>query len=250
MHSPTMRVVAILNIVASHNGELTMSEISRLLSIPVGTICPILQTLVSTNFLELSRESRFYSVGIRSFLSGMPFIESNNSFASIRSVLEELTSGTGETAHFSRLDGGNVLYLLKIESPQPIRMYSALGKTLPAYGTGLGKALLSECTLDELRQIYPNGLKPITKNTITDFDELYSQLQNVRETGFAYECEESNEGVLCIARPIRKNGRVCAAISVCVPIFRYSEEKRTLIESMLRNASEKIEEIVPYLDYV
>ena len=127
MHSPTMRVVAILNIVASHNGELTMSEISRLLSIPVGTICPILQTLVSTNFLELSRESRFYSVGIRSFLSGMPFIESNNSFASIRSVLEELTSGTGETAHFSRLDGGDVLYLLKIESPQPIRMYSALG---------------------------------------------------------------------------------------------------------------------------
>lgn len=250
MHSPTMRVVSILNLVASHNGELSLSEIARLLSIPVGTICPILQTLVGTNFLEISRESRTYSVGMRFFLSGMPFIESNNSFAAIRTVLEDLTARTGETTHFSRLDGGDVLYLLKIESPQPIRMYSALGKTLPAYGTGLGKALLSECSKEELRQIYPHGLQPLTKYTITDIDELYSQLEEVRRTGFAYECEESNEGVRCIARPIRKNGKVCAAISVGIPVFRYTEDKKTAIEVMLKSTADKIEEIVPYLDYV
>ncbi len=245
-----MRVVSILNLVASHNGELSMSEISRLLSIPVGTICPILQTLVRTNFLELSKESKTYSVGMRFFLSGMPFIESNNSFAAVKTVLEDLTAKTGETSHFSRLDGGDVLYILKIESPQPIRMYSALGKTLPAYGTGLGKALLSEYSLDDLRALYPNGLKPLTKYTVTDIEELYAQLLEVRRTGFAYESEESNEGVRCIARPIKKNGKVCAAISVGIPVFRYTEEKRAAIEKMLRSASEKIEEIVPYLDYV
>ena len=250
MNSPTMRVIAILNLVASHNGELTLSGIAKALTIPSSTIYPILGTLVEASFLDINPEKKTYSIGLRCFLSGMPFIVSNNSFSSISTILNELTAQTGETTHFSRLDGGDVLYLLKVESPQPIRMYSALGKTLHAYGTALGKALLSDFSLNDLKRIYPDGLQPMTDNTITDFNVLKKQLDDVKKTGFAYECEESNIGVRCIARPIHKNGKVAAAISVGVPVFRYTEEKRKKIESLLIEASEKIEEIVPYLDYV
>ncbi|MBO8436491.1 MAG: IclR family transcriptional regulator [Spirochaetes bacterium] len=250
MHSPTMRVISIINLIASHNSELTLSGISKALSIPSSTIYPILKTLVETSFLDMNQENKTYSIGLRCFLSGMPFIGSNNSFSSISAILNELTEATGETTHFSKLDGGEVLYLLKVESPQPIRMYSALGKTLPAYGTALGKALLSDFSLEQLHSIYPDGLRALTENTITDFDVLKTQLDDVRATGFAYECEESNIGVRCIARPIHKNGKVAAAISVGIPVFRYTEEKRKEIESLLLEASERVEEIVPYLDYV
>ena len=56
-----------------------------------------------------------------------------------------------ETCHFGILVGGDVLYLLKIDSPEPIRMYSSGGRRLPAYATGIGKALLSDYTLPMLK---------------------------------------------------------------------------------------------------
>lgn len=249
MHNPTARVINVLNTVSAHNYEYNLSGLSRTLGIPVGTLFPILQTLVEFNYLDLA-DNGLYGIGMKLFLSGYSFVQSGNSLSAIDAALQDLTSAVGETSHFAKLDNGNVLYLAKIEAPQPIRMYSAIGKTLPAYGTGLGKALLCMYEKDELKKMYPNGLQALTKNTITDFDVLYAQLQEVKSSGFSYECEESNLGVRCIAKPIFKNGAVVAAISVVIPVFRYSEEKKNEIESQLSIAAGNITKIVNYLTYL
>jgi len=168
----------------------------------------------------------------------------------IESILKELTLKTGETSHFAKLDGGNVLCLVKVESSQPIRMYSAIGMQLPAYGTGLGKALISDMTKEQIMELYPDGLNPMTENTITDFDLLYSQIETIRETGFAFECEESNSGVRCIAVPVKNEGKVVAAVSIGIPIFRYTEEKRIMIQNLLRSSLLDIEKITSNLDCI
>ena len=52
---------------------------------------------------------------------------------------------------------------------------------------------------------------------ITSFDTLYSQIEEIRETGFAYECEESSKHIACVARPICKGKNLIAAISIATP---------------------------------
>lgn len=248
VHNPTMRVVNILEVVASHNGELSLREISRATSIPPGTLMPILRTLSATQFLSMDVQTKRYSIGLRAFLTGAPFAKSSDSYAGIKAILAEMSEKTGETSHFCTLHEGNVLYVSKVDSSQPIRMYSDIGKQLPAYGTAVGKALISERSREELNNLYPDGLEPLTDHTIIDMDELYAQLLEVRKTGFAYECEESNPGIRCIATPIRMQGEIVAAISLVVPIFRYSEEKRQRYEGILKSGACMIAELLPHLN--
>lgn len=117
-------------------------------------------------------------------------------------MVKQAAYGCGETCHFAVLDGKDALYLFKEESPEPIRMISSAGKRIPAYSTAIGKALLSRYTDEEIRKMYSDGLKKLTENTITDMDELLSQIRKIRVDKMAYETEESSHNITCIAVPI------------------------------------------------
>lgn len=247
-HKPTMRILSILDFVSSESGGCKLSEISAELGIPMGTLSPIVHTLKDNKYLCYDERSQTYTIGIGLFEVGSRYMQCTNSFEDITSILQEIVQKCGETVHFGVLDGGNVLYLAKVDTLEPVRMYAAIGKRLPAYGTGIGKALLTDYTMEELHQIYPDGLKPLTVHTITTFDELHRQLQTIKETGFAYECEESNELIRCIARPIYKNQKIVAAISVSIPTFRYTKEKQDLIEQLLKEYSVYATQIVAFMN--
>lgn len=246
MHNPTERVLKILEYVSVEPGR-TMSEISKALGIPVGTIHPIMQTLAAWNFLTLAKDNT-YSMGLRAYLTGLSFVSEKDSFDVAKNILRHLTEVTGETSHMAMLDGGNVLYLAKIDSPQPIRMFSAIGKQLPAYGTGLGKALISDMGRDEIEALYPEGMSKLTDNTIADIDTLMEELESIRKTGFAYETEESTLNVRCIARPVRQDGRIRVAISVSIPTFRWNDELKKKTEKALAAAAAETERILPQLN--
>ena len=247
LHKPTWRVVSVLNYISANKG-VTLAECSSALGIPVGTLYPILQTLLELEYVSMDYETRKYYPGLSMFLAGSAYISADSGYSSVKSILAKTAERCGgETMHFARLEGGNVLYLFKIESTCSVRTYSAVGSVLPAYGTALGKSLISELSADELRALYPEGLKPITENTITSFEILEAQLEEVRKTGFAYECEESNYDVRCIARPLRKDNRIVAAISVSLPVFRYTDEKRKKIENELSKAGAQMETLLPYI---
>ena len=250
LHNPTLRVVRILDVISSHNGELTMSEISRLTDIPRGTIVPILKTLCASKYISMDRSFQKYSIDVRLFLSGASFAASEtSSYNGLQAVIQKVSEESGETVHMGTLDAGNVLYVAKHESSQAVRVSStAIGKELPAYGTALGKALLCEYTLPQLVDLYPEGLKPITRNTITNMNVLLRQLEEVRNTGFAYESEESSYGVRCIAKPLYLNGAVVASISFSIPLFRYTEEWRHQLETILTETAAVIGQILPYMN--
>lgn len=246
-HRSTDRLLDILEQVAEHPGELTLSEISAGLDIPKSTISPILHTLTARGYLSADVRGR-YAIGASSYLLGWSFLSNLHFLDEVERILDALTAACMETSHFAMLSEGNILYLKKAESPQQIRMVSTVGLKLPAYSTALGKALLSDCTREELDALYPKGFTALTPKTVTDLDVFFAQLQEVRRTGFAYESEESNEYICCIAAPVRKGGRIVAAVSVATPVFRYNEEKAAAIRPLLLDACRKIEKPLSVLD--
>lgn len=177
-----------------------------------------------------------------SYLSQLNFLDE------VEKILTNMTNVCMETSHFGILKGGDVLYLKKIDSPEPIRMTSRVGMRIPAYGTAIGKALLMDTEFLELKRLYPNGLKALTENTITDFNDLANQLSEARLLGYTYEMEESTQYIRCFAVPIRKKGKVVAAISVAIPIFRYTEERAKLVRTLLFDSKNKIETILNNVD--
>ena len=248
-HKPTLRVVKILEEVAANNGELTMSDIARRTSIPPSTIMPILQTLTGVQFLRLDARTMRYYVGLKTFLSGAVFAK-NSTYGGINAIVDSIAKESGETAHFGLLEGGDVLYVIKAESQQHIRMYSEIGRRLPAYATAVGKALLAYHSRGDLERLYPDGLKALTEHTVTDFDQLHAQLTVVKEGGFAYEWEESNPGISCLAKPLVHGGAVVAAFSIVIPTFRYTEELKAKAEQILTEASRLAEALLPFADLV
>ena len=247
-HKPTMRIISILEFVSSSAQGCKFIEISNELGIPMGTLSPIIHTLREKKSLSYDEKTQLYTLGIGLFEIGSRYMQCSNFFGDVTSVMQEIVRGCGETVHFGILDGGNVLYLAKVDSTEPIRMYSAIGKRLPAYGTAIGKALLCDRTEEEVRTLYPGGLTPLTAHTVTDFDELIRQLKKAKETSLAYECEESNDLIRCIAKPLYKNGRVAAALSVAVPTFRYTKEKELQIEQLLQEYAVYATQIVAYMN--
>lgn len=248
LHKPTMRVISVLDVIAHNSGKFTLSEISQQLSIPVSTLFPIVRTLRESQYITLDAASQTYSLGLKLFEIGSRFIQDSWGYDHIVEAMKTIVEQCGEATHFAVLDQGNVLYLAKVDSTLPIRMYAAPGRRLPAYGTAVGKALLRDYTRQELEAVYPEGLKPLTANTITSFALLYEQLQKIKTDGFAYEIEESTESVRCIAVPILRGGRVAAALSVAIPVFRYSEEKARLIERALLEAARHVANLVVYMN--
>jgi DNA-binding IclR family transcriptional regulator len=155
--------------------------------------------------------------------------------------MKEIAARSGEICQMGIFDNGQILYIAKIDSDKPVRIVSYIGKRLPAYCTALGKAILSTKTMEEIKNIYPKGLLPLTQNTVTDFDTLERQLAEINSSGVAYECGEVIEQTECIAVPLLKNNISFAAISVSIPTFRSAAEKRDLICTLLKDARYKIE---------
>lgn len=240
-HNPTLRVLKILETLASYPEGLTLTQIAELINSPKSTILPIIHTMADRKFIFFNSKSYTYTIGINTYCIGASYSSNMNALQFIKSEMEYVVKKTDEICQMGILENNEVLYVAKVDSTNPIRILSSVGKKLPAYCTALGKVMISNFTKEKIKEMYPHGLKPYTKNTVADIEKLYEQLLLVRETKVAIENGEVNADSSCISVPLINNEIIIAAISVSIPSFRLSEEKKQQIIYYLLNAKEKIE---------
>lgn len=242
-HKPTERVLHILLLLAAHPDGLTLTQITELLDIPKSTISPILQEMVQQKFLQLQEGTKCYSIGITSYCIGAAYEHEKTLIPYIKSIMKNIAGEINEICQVGVLDGADVLYILKEDASitQTIKIISYIGKKLPAYCTALGKALLCEYTLPQLQELYPTPLAKQTSYTITDLNLLYEQLQTIQQTHIAYEQEEITYQLCCLATPITLAHSPKYAMSISMPLFRATKEKRELAARLLLQAKESIE---------
>lgn len=240
MHNPTLRVLQILNLLCQNTRPMRLSDISRELNMPKSTLLPILQTMVQQQYIRKDEAERYcpgYALLDLGAAARSVYSESDH----IRENLKLLVEKFNETCYFGVPEDEYVRYVEKIDSPQPLRMLTTIGHRLPAYATGIGKALLLDKTKEQLICMYPEKPDMLTKNTITDMDVLYQQLQKSKQLGYTWEVEESTEHIRCFAVPVRKNGEIVGAISIAIPVFRFQKEQENSIIKALKETAKKIE---------
>ena len=243
-HRTTARVIDILELAAHSADGLTFSEISAQLSMPKGSLHPILQTLCGRGYLQFSERSRRYRIGAAMFAAGNRYVENADIHTRIQRELHKLSRTTYGTSYLGILTGGEALYLLKETAPAPFEMRSRPGYRIPAYCSAMGKALLSQHTDEELRALYDEPLPTLTPKSISTLAQLRRQLDEVRRTGFAEEYEEASLHVRCVGVPVFLDGRIAAAISCSFPILEGYSENEPVLHTALTRAREAVEAIL------
>jgi DNA-binding IclR family transcriptional regulator len=238
--------LAILNLAAAEDGGLTLAEISRLADVPKPTAHRIINVLLDNGMLRTNSENR-YLPGPQCLVLGNRFLDGLDLRREAQDVLRELTRATLETSHLGIKEGTRIVYIEKVDSPHPVRMYSRVGATNPVHSTALGNAILAYRDEADVEEVIAAGLERRTPNTLTDPERFRAKLAEVRRRGFALDNIENEEGIRCLAAPVfDHNGDVIAGISVSGPEHRLTLERLEDLAVHVRRSASVLSELLGY----
>ena len=210
------KALDVLELVAGFGRPVRFGELQSRSDLPKATLYRLVQTLTGQGMLTLDPETARYAMG-RRLVRLAHAAWSQASLAPVaRPHVERLAAEAGRTVHLAELDGGHVLYLDKRAPAAAPDMYSAAGRIGPAYCTGVGKAMLAHLPEPDLSEaIAEQSFKRHTPRTLPDEAALRAELERVRRRGHAFDAEEHEPGIVCVAMPILSSGgRVLGALSV------------------------------------
>ncbi len=232
------RAVAILNAFSAEDPELGVTELAGRLGLHKSTVHRFMVNLEAAGLVERTRSAR-YRLGLRIFELGGLVMQRMNLWDEALPFLEGLVRDTGETGHLAVLDGGEAIYIERVEARRALRIPSAVGRGYPAHATNLGKVLLADLAPERLRQLI--GDRPLgafTPHTITDPTELEAELERIRAQGFAVDNEEYDEGLRCIGAPIYDHsGHAVAALGIGGPVTRITPERVDVLAELVMTAA-------------
>lgn len=221
------RALDILEAFDYNTENLGVTELSHRLSLHKNNVFRLLATLECRGYIEQDPKTGNYRLGIKTFEVANVFLHHLGLCRQARPVLEDLVIKCNETAFLSILDGPEVVYVLMQETTQTVRIVPRVGRRLPAHCTASGKAQLafeSEDRLDQILREYP--LRRFTERTIVDLRQLKEHLREVARRGYAIDDEELEEGVRCVAAPVRDySHKVVAGATLVGPVARFAMER-------------------------
>ncbi|MFV0361709.1 MAG: IclR family transcriptional regulator [Suipraeoptans sp.] len=240
------KIFMIIELLADR-GPMGLIEISHELNLNKTTVHRSLNSLIYMGYVMQSKSSLRYRLGFKICDISNKVLNKIDIVKIVHPYLQELVDATGETVHFVQLDGDYAVYIDKIESTDnSIRLVSQLGKRLPLYCSGVGKALLADMSDDEIQKIWnESNIKALTPHTITDFNALKKEIALIKERGYSLDNEENEIGIRCIAASLGcSTNESSYAFSISAPIYRMSDERIEELRVHVLNAKEKIKQII------
>jgi len=221
------------------NGAMTLSEIATRLSQSPATIYRVLSTLEARGIAEMDSLSQQWNIGPTAFQIGYAFMRRMSVVERARPIMRELMGQTGETANLGIETADRVMFVSQVETNAAIRAFFPPGTQSPIHASGIGKALLAHYPKGRMERFLKKAvLEKFTDKTIIDTETLLAEMEKIRATGFAFDDEEKNPGMRCIAAPILNFfGEAVAGISVSGPTHRMTLARTEEISNAVMQAA-------------
>lgn len=243
------KALSILLAFAPYNNEMGTTELSVKLGMHKSTTSRLIKLLVATNFLQQNPMTKKYLLGRSAQKIGNATIRSLDSrlLAIAQPCLAELSRKTGESVALELLAGTNVILALHVEGPSHIRFNFQQGEQVPINVAAGAKVILSTSPPDFLDLCLRQKFERFNDNTITSKDEYRLVLQEIRQTGIAYDRGERYQDTHAIAVPIpNSDGPPKVAVVIAGPAFRLNDQFMTSVIKPLRQTAEKISKLLFY----
>ncbi|MBO9522383.1 MAG: IclR family transcriptional regulator [Nocardioidaceae bacterium] len=232
------RAIAILDAVTAAGPPRKVADLATALEIPRNSAYELIGTLAEARLVDLL-DGGLVVAGPKLLEWGSAYARGIDLVAEASDLAGAVARRADSTVHVARLDGDDVVYLVKEEGSQHIRMGSEVGGRVPAHATGVGKAILGALPAEELTAFLDRSpLTRLTPATITDPDALRADVASVAREGVAYDREESSADVCCVASPVRDSrGRVVAGVSISTLAHRMDAETERRLGGLVVEAA-------------
>lgn len=219
--------------------SLRLTDVSAALGVAHSTAHRLAAQLAFRGLIRREEASKAYVPGPALLDVGLGVVRSIDLRGLALPSMERLSRELGETVHLAVREGASVRFLAAVESDRALRVSGRTGRLLPAYTTSVGKALLAALQPDEVRALLGETLEPVTAASLTHFDHLERQLDEIRKQGFSRNRGESEDGVGSIGMAIPSGAVPTAALSVAAPLSRLDEElEARAVEGLRRTTAE------------
>lgn len=228
----------------AQNGPLGLLELSQHLELNKSTVHRILTSLMCMDYVKQEPETLKYYLSFKFCKISNQIIQQNNIISIAHPYIKELAEQTGETVHLVQIEGIHAVYIDKTEAPRSaVRLVSMVGKAIPLYCSGVGKALLADMEDSKIRSIWEKSdIRKLTPHTITDLSKLLDTIAEIRDKGYAVDNEENELGVRCIAVSLKNYREQSSyAISISAPKNRLDDEKAEEYSAYILETKRRIE---------
>lgn len=226
---------------------VTIESIANEIGVGSSTVHRHLVTLHDRGYIDvedgkyrLSRRFLTHAGAVRKTLPAYELIEQK---------VQQISEETEERAQFVVEEHGERVYVFTRAGANAVRTDAKIGKRGPLHVSAAGKAILASLPVDRLDELASeDNLEPNTENSIADRETLESELGEIRERGYAFNDEESTEGLRAVGVPIRRaDGRVLGAMSITGPAHRLKGEYfRDELPTLLLGTANEIELTLKY----
>jgi len=224
------------------NEETRIRDIAESIDLSKPSIHTHLTTLCGCGYLIQNGET--YKLGMEFIPMGEYVKNHIDIYRYGRTVLDELAAEKEEATHLVVEHDGLEMTVYESwgEHAVATNYHTHIrGKPQHLHYSSTGKSILAHLPETRVEEIIDNhGLPERTKNTITDPETLFDQLENIREQGYALNDQEEIHGIRAVGAPIlNKDGDVLGALSVSGPTKRLSDDaiKTDLPERVMHAAN-------------
>ena len=220
--SSVANAARVLKSFSSHHPTWGVGELAHHLSLSTSTTHRLLSTLADEGLLDQDATDGRYRLGLTVFDLAAAAPTQRTLHEASLVAMTELRSRTGETVQIGVLDGREVVYVERLDSPHTLRVFTELGRRNHVHCSSTGKVLLAFAPRHRRDALLAGWQPPaLTDRTITDMTILRKELTKIRRTGYAENREEAEPGVVSVAAPIRDgSGEAVAAMSLAGPSDR------------------------------
>lgn len=219
LNKTVLHVFKILNVIANSNESIGISDLAHSTNLPKTTVFRLLNTLEYVGAVDKDTHQQ-YAIGPQ-IIAFSKNVEKQNSLIQIATpYMEKFAKETKENINLSILYNNQVLYL-HAEQGEKFSLQVNLLPVAPLYCSSSGKIFLSDFSNEQLTVYFEKTqLQKRTVNTIVDIKELKQEIREIGIKHIAYDNEEYEYGLSCIAVPIYQNNKLIASASVSGPTSR------------------------------
>ncbi len=226
------RVLDILETLSSVPQGMSLSDLAEAVHLHTSTTHRLVTVLVNRGYARKDSGSGKYRLTLRLFHISQRVSTMLELLPVSESFLEDLANSSREAVHLVERNGSEVVYLYKFEPFQHlVNMGTYVGRYNPMYCTGVGKSILAYLPPEEVEAIWNDTvIHQYTPQTIVRLEDMFRELEQIRRRGFAYDNEEHEAGIRCIAAPIFNwESSPTGAISISAPVNRLTD---TVVERL------------------
>ena len=198
--------------------------------------------------VERAEGGRDYRLGLAVLRLGFEYLASLELTQLGMPLLQTLCDELRTPCNLVVRDGRSIVYVAKVAPPTPFASSVTVGTRLPAHATVLGRILLEDLTLIQLRTLYPEDrLEAFSANTPATVDQLFEMVQADRERGYVWGEGFFESNISTIAAPVRDHsGHIVAALGATITSNHIDESR---MDEMVRRVRETAESISGLLNY-